>query len=179
MFKLKELEKLGKKAGVVEQTVKEVLQSLVDDNLVNQDKVGSNNVFYSFPSANMVRLKAEIKDLNDAEAKMKENIVEVEKEIEKLHKTRPQNDKRKREMSEFVQLKKQKKKNEEELQVWQKNDPAVLDKIESKIKVARDAVNRWTDNIWAMESYLVKKKNLDRKTVKKFLGLTDSFDYME
>ena len=82
-------------------------------------------------------------------------------------------------MSEFVQLKKQKKKNEEELEVWQKNDPAVLDKIESKTKVARDAVNRWTDNIWAMESYLVKKKNLDRKTVKKFLGLTDSFDYME
>ena len=82
-------------------------------------------------------------------------------------------------MSEFVQLKKQKKTNEEEIKVWQQNDPAILDEIESKIKIAKDAANRWTDNIWAIESYLVKKKNQDRKVVKKFLGVTDSFDYVE
>ena len=176
---MQELEKLGKKAGVVEQTVKDVVQSLVDDNMVNQDKVGSINVFYSFPSAQMVRLKTEIKDLNEAEEVMKQKIISVEKKIQELHKTRPQGEKRNREMSEFVQLKKQKKTNEEEINVWQQNDPAILDEIESKIKIAKDAANRWTDNIWAIESYLVKKKNQDRKVVKKFLGVTDSFDYVE
>lgn len=179
MFKLRELERLGKKAGIVEQTVKDVLQSLVDDNMVNQDKVGSLNVFYSFPSAMMVRLKNEIKDLNQEEKVKTENIEGMEKQIENLEKTRVQNDKRKREMSEFVQLKKQKKKAEEEISVWKQNDPAILDKIEEKVKIAKDAANRWTDNIWAIESYLVKKKNMDKKQVKKFLKLTDSFDYLE
>ena len=101
------------------------------------------------------------------------------KNIEKLHKTRAQTEKRKREMTEFVQLKKQKKTNEEEILVWEQNDPSVLDKIEQKIKIAKDSANRWTDNLWSIESYLVKKKNQDRNQVKKLLGLTDSFDYVE
>lgn len=43
-FQLKELEKLGPKMkGIVSQSVKEVLQSLVDDNLVQMDKIGSSN----------------------------------------------------------------------------------------------------------------------------------------
>ncbi|EKM54279.1 uncharacterized protein PHACADRAFT_146090 [Phanerochaete carnosa HHB-10118-sp] len=50
-FQLKELEKLGPKMkGIVSQSVKEVLQSLVDDGLVQADKIGSSNFFWSFPS---------------------------------------------------------------------------------------------------------------------------------
>ena len=30
--------------------IKDVLKSLVDDNLVEQDKVGNQNIFWSFPS---------------------------------------------------------------------------------------------------------------------------------
>ena len=32
------------------QSVKEVLQSLVDDNLVTCEKIGTSNYFWSFPS---------------------------------------------------------------------------------------------------------------------------------
>lgn len=78
-FTLKELEKLGTKAGVgpsmtgwvpvhlllcvewslvlacfhhlpVTQTIKDVVQSLVDDGLVELEKIGSANYFWSFPS---------------------------------------------------------------------------------------------------------------------------------
>ncbi|KAJ3497572.1 hypothetical protein NMY22_g19685 [Coprinellus aureogranulatus] len=43
--------KLGPKMkGIVSQTVKEVLQGLVDDGLVQMDKIGSSNFFWSFPS---------------------------------------------------------------------------------------------------------------------------------
>ena len=50
-FNLKEIEKLGKKCGIIEQTVKDILQSLVDDSLVMSDKVGSLNIFWALPSA--------------------------------------------------------------------------------------------------------------------------------
>ena len=49
-FNLKEIEKLGSKAGVVEQTIKDVNQTLLDDNLVQSDKIGSANFYWSFPS---------------------------------------------------------------------------------------------------------------------------------
>lgn len=41
-FKLKDLEKLGPKKGVISQSVKDVVQSLVDDDLVFKDKIGTS-----------------------------------------------------------------------------------------------------------------------------------------
>ena len=50
-FQLKELERLGpKEKGVVSQSVKEVIQSLVDDGLVDTDKIGTSVYFWAFPS---------------------------------------------------------------------------------------------------------------------------------
>lgn len=42
LFQLKELEKLGPKKGVITQSVKDVVQSLVDDDLVLKDKIGTS-----------------------------------------------------------------------------------------------------------------------------------------
>lgn len=53
-FQLKELEKmLPKEKGIVAQTVKDVVQSLVDDRLVMAEKIGTSNYFWSFPSTAM------------------------------------------------------------------------------------------------------------------------------
>ena len=41
-----DVEKLAAKEGVVLQTVKEVLQSLVDDDMVHQDRIGASNYFW-------------------------------------------------------------------------------------------------------------------------------------
>jgi hypothetical protein len=47
---LKEIEKLGPRAGVIPQAVKEVNQSLIDDNLVESDKIGIGAFFWALPS---------------------------------------------------------------------------------------------------------------------------------
>ena len=53
-FQLKELEKyLPKEKGIVAQSVKEVLQSLIDDHLVVAEKIGTSNYYWSFPSMAM------------------------------------------------------------------------------------------------------------------------------
>lgn len=41
-IQLKELEKLGPKKGVITQSVKDVVQCLVDDDLVFKDKIGTS-----------------------------------------------------------------------------------------------------------------------------------------
>ena len=67
-FLLKELEKIGpKEKGVVAQSVKEVVQSLVDDDLVDSDKIGTSVYFWAFPSkATAVRKRK----LNQTEEKL-------------------------------------------------------------------------------------------------------------
>ena len=50
VFNLKEIEKIGAKKGVILQAIKDVNQSLVDDNLVETDKIGIGCFFWAFPS---------------------------------------------------------------------------------------------------------------------------------
>lgn len=52
IFQLKELEKSGPKKGVISQSVKDVIQSLVDDDLVFKDKIGTSvsRCFGEYPS---------------------------------------------------------------------------------------------------------------------------------
>ncbi|XP_028519506.1 meiotic nuclear division protein 1 homolog [Exaiptasia diaphana] len=53
-FQLKELEKIApKEKGITSMSVKEVLQSLVDDNLVDTEKIGTSVYFWSYPSKAM------------------------------------------------------------------------------------------------------------------------------
>ena len=45
-WSLKELEKMGsKQKGIVLQSIKEILESLVSDNLVTAEKIGTSNIF--------------------------------------------------------------------------------------------------------------------------------------
>lgn len=49
-FQLKELEKIApKEKGIVANSVKEVVQALVNDGAVDTDKIGSSIYFWSFP----------------------------------------------------------------------------------------------------------------------------------
>jgi len=50
IFSSQELEKIApKEKGITEQSVKEVVQSLVDDGLVDTDKIGTSVYFWAFP----------------------------------------------------------------------------------------------------------------------------------
>ena len=43
---MQDIEKLAPKKGVIQQSVKEVVQALVDDDLVHQEKIGASNYFW-------------------------------------------------------------------------------------------------------------------------------------
>lgn len=53
-----DVEKLSVKKGITLQSVKEVLQSLVDDDLVHQERIGASNFFWSFPSEAATKVRA-------------------------------------------------------------------------------------------------------------------------
>lgn len=80
VYQLKDVEKFGTKAGIVPQTVKDVLQSLVDDNLVHGEKVGISTYYWSFPSEASAKIDHELNSLKTKieEANLKSSQLQEE-----------------------------------------------------------------------------------------------------
>lgn len=47
-----------------------------------------------------------------------------------------------------------------------------------QVKVAMDAANRWTDNVWTLKSHLVDKFNKAPNEADQLIGIGDDFDYV-
>lgn len=71
-----------------------------------------------------------------------------------------------RKLDEFLS---EEKELDQQLQEMKANDPDVIIQINKQCEVNKAAVNRWTDNIWAVKSYLTKKKGMSAKDVRQNL----------
>lgn len=47
---------------------------------------------------------------------------------------------------------------------------------EKAAQIAREAANRWTENIWEMQSYCVNNFGIERSAFDQQFGLKDDFD---
>ena len=88
VFNLRQLESLGKKAGVVQQTIKDVVASLVDDNIVCMEKIGSSNFFWGFASTAVQKRKRALTEASAKKQELETSISAMENEIAEMEKDR-------------------------------------------------------------------------------------------
>lgn len=181
-FLLKELEKLGPRKGVVSQTVKDVVQSLVDDDLVSKDKIGTSVFFWSLPSCAGNQLRHASSKLEDDLASAKKRHSELVLQKESLKKGREDSDEREVALNDLKQIEERYKALGEELERYADNDPTIVDGMRNATGVAHEAANRWTDNIFALQQWCSAnfpeaKERLEH--LYKEVGITESFDYLE
>jgi hypothetical protein len=143
-WSLKEIEKMGsKQKGIVLQSIKDILESLVSDNLVIMEKIGTSNYFWSFPSQASVIRTLKIQSLeSDLEAaavkgKALESKISAETKLRSLP-----NRESLEETHAFLTAKL--KKMEATLEEYKDRDPATLEQKKTDAKKAKDAANRWT-----------------------------------
>ncbi|KAI9323886.1 Mnd1 family-domain-containing protein [Dichotomocladium elegans] len=160
-FQLKELEKIGPKVGVVSQSVKDVVQSLVDDGLVSTDKIATSNYFWSFPST--------------AYKIAKKNAL-LKNQIQEAQRGREPSEERDQVLAELAAAESEQKTLQSELQQYIENDPEIYKAKEKAISIAKEAANRWTENIWTLQSYCVNKFGMDRRDFDKSFGIHSEFD---
>jgi hypothetical protein len=177
-FNLKEIEKEGAAAGVVSQAIKDINKELVDDSLVQSDKIGSGVFFWSFPSAalhqrNMALSRVE-SNLNKRKATL-EQVSEGIKEAETSRNGGGREEKIRR-LHELTELE---NRLNQELEANKLNDPEQVELIDKQAKNCLESANRWVDNTWAVKSFLTKKKGLGSKEADKYLGIKDDFDYLD
>lgn len=58
-------------------------------------------------------------------------------------------------------------------------DPEEIKKLEERVKCAREAANRWVDNIFNCQSWISKKFNIERKDLCNQFGIPAELDYIE
>ncbi|GBG29545.1 Meiotic nuclear division protein 1-like [Hondaea fermentalgiana] len=176
-FTLKQIEKVGAKAGVAQMSIKGVLEEMVSDNLVCMDKIGSTNWFWSFPSEQKAGLQAKLKRTTEELQAAKESVAKARAEKEALLAARVPSESRQAKLAELAELRQKAAATAEDLGKLRENDPAQMVELVRKIDVCKEAANRWTDNTWTLMDYVRKKYGKQKKEVMQWLEMKDDFDY--
>lgn len=181
-FLLKELEKLGPKKGVITQSVKDVVQSLVDDDLVSKDKIGTSVYFWSLPSCAGNQLRTVFRKLESDLQSSKKRYAELIEQCDSLKKGREESEERGEALDELKTIEQKYNELKDEMRRYADNDPAAFEAIKKATEVAHTAANRWTDNIftlrqWCANNFPQAKEQLEH--LYKEVGMTDDFDYLE
>ncbi|XP_010788490.1 meiotic nuclear division protein 1 homolog [Notothenia coriiceps] len=180
VFQLKDIEKIApKQKGITPMSVKDVLQSLVDDNMVDSERVGTSNYYWAFPSKALHARKNKLEDLENQISEAKQRKASVQKAVEKAKVGRQDTKERGSLLKELQALREERTQLQAEVEKYRECDPEVVEEMRKSNGVAKDAVSRWTDNVFAIKSWTKKKFNFDDSRMNKAFGIPEDFDYME
>ncbi|KIJ26940.1 hypothetical protein M422DRAFT_271902 [Sphaerobolus stellatus SS14] len=177
-YQLKELEKLGPKMkGIVSQSVKEVLQSLVDDGLVQSDKVGSSNFFWSFPSQKGAMIKNRLNAAQKQQESLDSNISEIKNLIEQEKVMRRETPERAEKLVTLARMKSEISQLQKELSEYGACDPVQVEAKRRAVMLAHEAAVRWTDNFSILRADFLRRTGVDWANLQVYLGIRDLDEY--
>jgi hypothetical protein len=112
-----------------------------------------------------------------AEAKRKHS--EITKNLATASNGREETDERKNKLQKLKQAEKENADLKKELQQFADNNPLLIQAMKEDANVAREAANRWTENIWNLRSFCSKSFNVDEETFhKNFPDIPVDLDYL-
>nr|XP_013189712.1 unnamed protein product [Amyelois transitella] len=179
-FQLKELEKIApKEKGITVQSVKEVVQSLVDDHLVDSEKIGTSIYFWSFPSKARTAKKRKLTELQNELEDCNKKLKKTEDAILTESVGRENNEERIATLSELDEMVGQEGKLTKELQKYRDCDPEYIAQLKTDTENLKTAINRWTENIYILKSYIKNTFQMENDVIDQSFGLPQDLDYVE
>ncbi|KAI7871138.1 meiotic nuclear division protein 1 [Spinellus fusiger] len=174
-YQLKEVEKLGTKKGIVSQAIKDVLQSLVDDGLVSTDRIGTSNYYWSFP-ATAALTHTRMRDLKRERDEELEKRKKLKETTDTLSSACQPSEEREALLHQWKQAQQENKALLLALSPYKNNDPVMIKAKASASLRAKEAANRWTENLWTLQSYCVRTFGIERSVLNEQFGLEDTLD---
>ncbi|XP_016357418.1 meiotic nuclear division protein 1 homolog [Sinocyclocheilus anshuiensis] len=179
VFQLKDMEKIAPKSkGITPMSVKEVLQSLVDDNMVDTERVGTSNYYWAFPSKALHARKRRLEELETQLEDGNQRKKALQQAADKAKVGREVDEERQDLLKELAALKPQRDQLKAELEKYRECDPQVVEEIRKANITAKEAVSRWTDNVFAIKSWAKKKFGFENSNLDKAFGIPEDFDYI-
>ena len=157
----------------------------MDDGLVDKEKIGGSNYYWSFPAKKDRLLQLEYTKTLEEITRMKSLITDAEIRLANAKRGREaeedddddddddtaananggggeknSNNSRAAKMARRAELAKELLAATSELEVLKQNDPLEVVNLEKELKLVTGAAHRWTDNIFSCKDYLVKKRGM-------------------
>jgi len=179
-FSLKELESSASKAkGIVSQSIKDVLEHLIADGLVDSDKIGSGNFFWALPSKQRMNLVSRVEKVRSDLAAAESREEELSAALKEAQAARPTSANRAADLKRLHQLKSQCAELEREVEKFADFDPDRLKQLEQGVEVCKAAANRWTDNLQSLIGGIKEMKTeLTEEVICEQFGLPKNLDYV-
>ncbi|KAL3858205.1 hypothetical protein ACJMK2_012807 [Sinanodonta woodiana] len=179
-FQLKELERMcQKEKGITSMSVKEILTSLVDDGMVDTEKIGTSVYFWAFPSKASQNRKRKLADLteklNELESK-KRSLTDAKM---KASIGKEETDARTELIVELSRKQEEKATLLAEIARYKECDPEVIEQVKTESQTAKEAANRWTDNVFSIKSWIKTKFAFEEEVINKQFEIPADFDYLE
>ena len=133
-------------------SVIDINAALVDDGLVDKDKIGGSNFFWSFPGKKDRQLQIEHETTLTEIESAKARVAEAQSKLADAKRGREEDDdgSRAKKLARMIELEKEKKAKTAELDSLKENDPQALADLEKELKLVTEAAHRWTDNIFTV-----------------------------
>lgn len=182
VYTLHEVEKEGPKTGVVRSAVLDVNQQLVDDGLVETDKIGSTGYYWSFPSKRVQNVSLQSSSLEEEIKSETAELSETHKKIKVVRECRVESAGRDAQLKQLLSLKQEIAALEGQVEVLKENDPEEVARQTAIVDMCKMAANRWTDNLLELRSWLVKKKGMSSKeavNTLKQMGVPENLEYLD
>ena len=126
-------------------SIADINQALVDDGLVDKEKIGGSNYFWSFPAKkDRLNQLAHEETLKKIEA-LRTNIKEAEARLADAKRGREEDEsgERAKKMARRVELRKELATGQAELDKLKQNDPQEIANLEQELKYVSQGAHRW------------------------------------
>ncbi|KAG8034427.1 hypothetical protein G9C98_007503 [Cotesia typhae] len=179
-FTLKELEKIApKEKGIVVQSVKDIVQALVDDGIIQSDKIGSAIYFWAFPGENITTIEKRIAETGKNIVAAEFKLQKLDAELQKQKEEKINIDQIKQVLEQLEQLKAREAELKSQVAKFSEYDPEVIEQLSHKSEKYKEAANTWTDNIFAIQSWCKNKFDINTETLNKQFRIPEELDYLE
>ncbi|XP_078005173.1 meiotic nuclear division protein 1 homolog isoform X3 [Phascolarctos cinereus] len=134
VFQLKDMEKIApREKGITAMSVKEVLQSLVDDGMVDSERIGTSNYFWAFPSKALHARKRKLETLSTQFSEGNQKKENLQQSIKKAKIGRQDTEERASLSKELASLQQKKEELKAELEKYKECDPEVIEEIRGSV----------------------------------------------
>ncbi|XP_074037940.1 meiotic nuclear division protein 1 homolog isoform X2 [Leptinotarsa decemlineata] len=177
---MQELEKIApKEKGIVANSVKDVVQKLVEEDLVDTDKIGTSVYFWAFPSKTTKTRKRQLENLQEKCGEATKKLKILEKTVTDSKESKDIDKQRNNIIDEINDKELELSGLKQQLKSYEENDPQRFEALMKKTKELKEAINRWTDNIFAVKAWCKKKFFIEDNVLNKQFGIPEDFDYIE
>lgn len=178
-YQLKDIEKVcSSEKGITVNTIKDILTNLVDDGLVDSEKIGTSLYYWALPSKALKIRQDTVKKVDSDFKLEKEKNEQLKQNLESLKSNSDDPERRTELVEQLEQLTQMKKKLTKELDSYKENDPEIVKKWRADIQLSKTACNRWIENIFSLKSWLKKKFNIDNSMIEKQFEIPSELDYI-